>query len=789
MNSTPSPIIPELPKAADMLERVRAEAAELRSFTITFLSLLLYVAIIISSTTHEQILRIDPVKLPLLGVDIPIEGFYWFMPGFLFFLHMYILLQHYLFSQLAFRFRAALARETDEETKNNLRRSLGNLPFLHWLAGQHDGFMNFLMTAITVVSLIIWPVLTFWWLQAAFLPYHDNTIVWTQRAFLLLDAALLAYLWAKILDDEDDAGHWWKPWLAPFFYDLTKPVKAAVRGAIHWLNRQSRLATWLHRLCPRRIIDWLRPRFGNGAETPTAQLNPVSWQAVFHPWFLSAFLLIMLFLSFMVSTIPDSREEQWLLAWIPDSWITVQNNRRLFDITAPEEQDSRRLFDWTAKLHEQRRKPMYDEERKDYDPGRIHECRENNASDKQAQATDAQSANPKSGANQEIPKKCYWIDSPFPRNLILREKLLIANQGLAAEVRAGLSAAVGASKADDLAKAEGLSLQGRHLEYADFSRSSLPNADLRRARLKAANLSGTKLEKAHLALAELPGANLFEAQLSGADLSRAQLSGAELSYAQLSGANLREAQLSGAFLDTTQLTGADLSSAQLSDAFLNFTQLSGANLSFAQLPGANLRHAQLTGTDLSDAHLPGAELSYAQLPGANLTRAKLPGAILENVHFARLEKKAVNGEADNLYSALKDLPQYLGDIGQSALAERIKEFRQNISRSVDFSHLGASEGCLTDESSLKYLPPCKKIGDPEAQKIAYGVWVRLACKDDTEKHWIAKSMAARGYRLFGFTDFAPLLAAKLQTPDECPGLAGLDDESKKSLLDDAKKTP
>ena len=103
MSATPSPIIPELPKAADMLERVRSEAAELRSFTITFLSLLLYVAIIISSTTHVQILRIDPVKL-LLGVEILIVGFYWFMPGFLFFLHLYILLQHYLFSQLAFRF-------------------------------------------------------------------------------------------------------------------------------------------------------------------------------------------------------------------------------------------------------------------------------------------------------------------------------------------------------------------------------------------------------------------------------------------------------------------------------------------------------------------------------------------------------------------------------------------------------------------------------------------------------------------------------------------------------------
>ena len=802
MNSTPSPIIPELPKAADMLERVRAEAAELRSFTITFLSLLLYVAIIISSTTHEQILRIAPVKLPLLGVDIPIVGFYWFMPGFLFFLHLYILLQHYLFSQLAFRFRAALKRETDEETRNHLRRSLGNLPFLHWLAGRHNGFINFLMTAITVVSLIIWPVWTFWWLQAAFLPYHDNTIVWTQRAFLLLDAALLAYLWAKILDDKDDAGRWWKPWLAPFFYGLAKPVQAAVRRAIRWLNRPSRLAAWVRRLCPDRIIDRLRPRFGNGADTSTAPLNPITLTAVFYRWLLAAFLLLMLFLSVMVSTIPDSREEQWLLAWIPDSWIT-----------ASEDRNNRRLFDWTARLHEQRRIAMDDSERNDYDPGRIHECRENNASDKQAQAAGAQPAKPESA------QKCYWIDSPFPRNLILREKLLIANQGLAAEVRGGLSAAADASKADDLAKAEGLSLQGRHLEYADFSQSSMPNADLSRARLKAANLSGTKLEKAHLERAQLPGADLSFAQLTGAHLQGAQLPGADLSWAQLPGANLSEAQLPGADLSEAQLPGADLSWAQLPGANLSWAQLSGADLTFAQLPGANLSKAQLPGANLSvaqltganlsvaqltganlfEAKLPGADLSWSQLPGANLSeaqlsganlsRAQLPGAILKNINFAPMETKTANAEVDKLYSALKNLPQYLGDSGVAALMEKINQFRQEITRSMDYSNLGGSEGCLTDEPTLKYLPPCKKMGDPEAQKIAYGIWVRLACEDDSEKHWLARRMIGRAEDSRRFPGFAPLLAAKLQTPDECPGLASLDDKLKKILLNAAKKTP
>ncbi|PPD03455.1 MAG: hypothetical protein CTY29_09430, partial [Methylobacter sp.] len=195
----------KLPDAAGMLERVRAEAGELRNFTLTFLSLLLYVGIIIASTTHEQLLRDDPVILPLLNVNIPITGFYRFMPVLLFFVHLYILVQHYLFSQLVFRFRAALMKESPA-VRSQLRRSLGNLPFVHWLAGLHKGFMQWLMAGFTVVSLIIWPVWTFWWLQAAFLPYHDDIAVLVQQIALIFDTSMLAYIWGKTLNEHDNAG-------------------------------------------------------------------------------------------------------------------------------------------------------------------------------------------------------------------------------------------------------------------------------------------------------------------------------------------------------------------------------------------------------------------------------------------------------------------------------------------------------------------------------------------------------------------------------------------------------
>lgn len=624
MNARPSSIIPELPKAADMLERVHAEATELRNFTITFLSLLLYVAIIISSTTHEQILRIDPVKLPLLNVDIPIVGFYWFMPGFLFFLHLYILLQHYLFSQLAFRFRDALERETDTDTKNHLRRSLGNLPFLHWLAGRHGGFMNFLMKAITVVSLIVWPVWTFWWLQAAFLPYHDNTIVWWQRVFLLLDATLLAYLWAKILDDQDDAGRWWKPWLAPLCYDLAKPFKAM----LGWLCRQSVLPQRLHRVLIRLNIS-LGIQGNNGANPD----YPATLKMVSTRWLLAVFLFIALFFSFVVSTVPYSWEDKLWKTMLLFLDSRIDPDIEKFPAVA---NNTRRIFPLTNWLHEQRKVYLQDNERNDYDPKRLRECGDEKTAEKQSQS--------------DKEPKCYSVDGFFPRNLILNERVLAANQDLPAELLSQLDAKNDKTAPDALAKIQGLDLRRRHLEYADFSQSSLPNADLRSARLDVANFSSAKLEKARLENAEMSGANLNDAKLPGADLkgaqfrtanlSKALLTGADLSDAQFPEADMSDAQLQRTKLRNAQLPNANLSKAVLTSSDLGYVNLQRANLSRAQLYNANLSGAILVEADLSNAELSGSDLSSANLSGADLRCAGFQGA---NLSYAMLLGADING--------------------------------------------------------------------------------------------------------------------------------------------------
>src|SRR5687768_11383898 len=87
------------------LKEVRESAAEVRNLTLTFVLVLLYVDIIIVSSTHEQLLRVSNVNLPLLSVELPIVGFYLVTPWLVFLLHLNLLLQHYLLSQQLFAFK------------------------------------------------------------------------------------------------------------------------------------------------------------------------------------------------------------------------------------------------------------------------------------------------------------------------------------------------------------------------------------------------------------------------------------------------------------------------------------------------------------------------------------------------------------------------------------------------------------------------------------------------------------------------------------------------------------
>lgn len=107
------------PDPGALLKDVRDAASDVRNLTITFVVVMVYVGVIIFGSTHEQLLRVSNVTLPLLSVELPIVAFYVVTPWLVFLLHLHLLIQHYLLSQQVFAFTKELERQSDTSTRSS----------------------------------------------------------------------------------------------------------------------------------------------------------------------------------------------------------------------------------------------------------------------------------------------------------------------------------------------------------------------------------------------------------------------------------------------------------------------------------------------------------------------------------------------------------------------------------------------------------------------------------------------------------------------------------------------
>ena len=119
----------------DLLKAVNEASGKAFALWITFLTVGTYLAISIGTTTDLQLLLAGPVKLPLLGVDLPLFAFYGFAPPLFIVLHLYVLMQLYLLVRLLRRFdddlRAADTIEQDRSTTTMTKTRSRCLPSSH----------------------------------------------------------------------------------------------------------------------------------------------------------------------------------------------------------------------------------------------------------------------------------------------------------------------------------------------------------------------------------------------------------------------------------------------------------------------------------------------------------------------------------------------------------------------------------------------------------------------------------------------------------------------------------
>ena len=723
-NSEPSSHIEKLLEAANSASQTVA------ALHVAFMAFVVYLGVIVWGTTHDDLLRISPVKLPILDVELPLTTFYGFVPWMVVLLHFNLLMQLELLSCKLWNLDRGLP---DTPVGQQVRDRLFIFPFTHLIAGRSGVWLiRWLLSLVVGITVIALPLLMLLAAQIRFLPFHDEAITWSQRLAVWIDAAMLITLWPLIASPQDRAREWWRN----FGSHLLGYWPA-------WLRYLSTLG-W-NRLT--RSIQRRRPNQPGREIVPRPMLQPGTEPKGM------IFLLVsvpVIVLISIVAVIPGSITvqsyyaaekdkpqhdmpedtpnyfEDWLIRRVPEAWLSVAAHQ--YDIVS---------------------------------------CTSLAAAEKS-----------EASILQVMLGPCSWFNfGLFPRNLNLREARLVPKE-------VSLSLLTRAIDPDkqvrDAAFKEfdGLNLKNRDLRFANLFGAVLPKADLRRVQLQGAvllkaKLQGvvgwdkTQLQGAILGGTQLQSAGLTEADLQGADLRGANLQGAALGWTKLQSADLRGADLQGADLNGAKLQGADLRGAKLQGANLRETNFQGANLVYAKLQGSDLVLAELQGAQLREADLLGVNWSQANLDGIFIAESLMPDW---NEH-----------QEHKLESTLKPI---LDSEKFSAFQTRMSSASTGLPSGKPISRTG----CYSDNPTLLECEyrDLLQMGVYRTD-VLHPKLIELACSDMA----IAAGIARRGSNKSTNNDpnfgLAAALLKALDAPNACAGLTALSKQTRQKLRETAEQ--
>jgi uncharacterized protein YjbI with pentapeptide repeats len=485
-------------------DAVNDSASRVSTIWVSFLIFSLYLLTTASTVTHRQLFLAEPVKLPVLNIDLPLWGFFFLAPILFVIFHLYVLLQVLLLSHSAAAYNSAVegaAYSTEENA--SLRQRLANTLFAQIFAGaprERSGWIGWMLKAMASITLMIAPILILVVFQFAFLPYHSHIATWTHRFLILAEITLAFTLWPLVLDARRDFE--WRPiWI---------DCKRVVGLPLHLLAKGGLADEWA----------WLRQ----------------------HAAPLSSFALFVL-VSLILATFPG---EPHLNLLTGRALSTVQCDRWL--------QQKFEFLDMRFERLDLAHVDVIDHEKLQ----KIEEVKEKARESARTQIVRDRNLNCGDFSNRT---DLRYVD-------FTRSRLSHANFGAARLEGASLDFADLQNAFFGSAQLQGASLDYAALQGAFLGSTQLQGASLQSAHLEGATLNSAQLQGAQLFDADLRGASLAETELVGASLGSAQLQGASLPRVRLQGAQLRNAQFDGADLSSAQMQGADFSDASLDHADL-----------------------------------------------------------------------------------------------------------------------------------------------------------------------------------------------------------------------------
>ncbi len=131
---TPPKEPPDTKDVEALANSLNHSAERAQTLWLSFLTFTLYLAIAAGTTTHPMLFREDPLKLPVLNIDLPLIGFYVLAPFIFVVFHFYMLLNLVLLARTAKAFDEALklAPLTDD-ARENFRMRIENTMFVQLL--------------------------------------------------------------------------------------------------------------------------------------------------------------------------------------------------------------------------------------------------------------------------------------------------------------------------------------------------------------------------------------------------------------------------------------------------------------------------------------------------------------------------------------------------------------------------------------------------------------------------------------------------------------------------------
>jgi len=462
---------------------VNDSATRVSTIWVSFLIFSLYLLIAATTVTQRQLLLADPLKLPVLNIDLPLWGFFFLAPILFVILHIYVLLQVLLLARTAAAYNAAVTRLGLSPDENiSLRQRLANTLFAQIFAGsprEREGVVGGLLRVIVRITLAIAPILILLVFEFSFLAYHSHIATWTHRLLILIESGTFVLIW---------------------------PLALNAKGNFQWPKFGVEIR--------QRRNEWLR-------------LHQLAAPLVA--------CLLAIFVSLFVATFPGEGHANFFTG---QPLKSIQCERGLFHpfdrVYLPFDARFDRLVlpyidvvddDKLAKIVKnaaERNLPQNRGERTQNFRGRDFNCSDLSSGD--LRRVDLKGARLVGADLHSATLGGAMLDNADLKGAILNEGQL-----------------QGASL--DKAQLQGADLIGARLQGASLASARLQGANLGGAQLQAANLVGAYLAGASLDGASLQGASLQEAHLQAASLEYAQLQGASLSGSWLQGASLLRANV------------------------------------------------------------------------------------------------------------------------------------------------------------------------------------------------------------------------------------------------------